>query len=323
LPFSTITERPGSLSGVGWGKETVFGTSVATASFLPSTSCTLEADPGWFSPQLMMATRDLQVFNMYGEQKFTGNIEGPLFPSMGIQLLAGAIGTDVVSGTVAPYTHTISEANTLPSFTVEKIVGGYQSQQFVGCRIGKYTLKCTAGNEPVTITADMTGRAANVLDTPTAESVTNEIPFVFAEATLTLASNTRAEAKNIQIDINNGLKETYTFGGHGPNFITPVTLKVSGSFDVVWDSFDDATYGDWTKMMNGTLAALTLQLQHPSNAGTVTFTLPQVALSKHKTDLKVADTVLSTVNFEASKPLTGGSQYTLQAVVSNSISAAY
>lgn len=317
-------ERPGSLSGVGWGKEATFGTAVSTASFLPDTGCTIEADPGWFSPQVMQGFRDLQVYNMYGEAKFTGAIEGPLFPSMGIQLLAGAIGTDAITGTTAPYTHTISQANTLPSFTVEKIIGGYQSQQFAGCRIGKYALKCSAGNQPVSVTANVTGQSVAVLDTPTAESITNEIPFVFAEAALTFHGNSRADAHNVTIDIDNGLKESYVFNGkHGPGYITPVTLKVSGSFDVVWDSLDDATYGDFTTMENGTLGSLSLALTHPSNDGSVTITLPQVAISKYKTDLKVSDVVMSTVTFEASRPLTGTSQYTVQAEVINSVSTAY
>lgn len=324
MPFSTIVERPGSLSAVGLAKESVFGTPVTPTTFLPDTGCTIEEDPGWFSPQVMMGVRDKQVFNMYGEAKYTGAIDGPLFPSNGIQLLTYAIGTDVVTGTAAPYTHTISQANSLASLTVEKNIGGFESLQFAGCRVGKASIKVPTGNAAATITADVTGRSVAIMTTPTAVSVVNEIPFEFAEATLTMFGHARADAHNIQIDIDNGLKETYTFSGqHGPNYITPVTLTVSGTCDVVWSSLDDATYGDFTTMINGTMGALALVLTHPVGGNSIEIDLPQIVFNKFKNDIKLADVVLSTLNFEASRPLSGGNQYSVKAIVNNGVSAAY
>jgi hypothetical protein len=325
VAFSTITERPGSLSAVGLAKEVTFGSPVTPTTFQPDTDCSIEPDPGWFSPGVMQGVRDKQIYNMYGEAKYTGNIDGPLFPTNGIPLLVYAIGTDAVTGTVAPYTHTVSQANTLSSITVEKNIGGFQSLQFAGCKVGKLTMKCPTGDQAVTMTADVTGRAVAVLDTPTAVSITNEIPFVFAEGALTAFGNSRAEATNIQIEIDNGLKSTYTFSQqHGPNFITPVTLTVNGSFDVVWDSLDDSTYGDFTTMETGVLGSLNFTLTHPGMGGnSVSITCPQIVLSKYKNDLKLADVVMTTLNFEASRPLTGGSQFTVKAVVTNGQSAAY
>lgn len=325
MPYPTITERYGSLSATGLAKETSFGVPVAASTFLPMTGNTMEADPGWFSPGLMMATRDKQVFNMYGEAKFAGAIDGPLFPSNAIELLVASIGTDAVTGTGAPYTHTISEANTLPSLTVEKNLGGYQALQFAGCRVNKMSIKAPVGNEPVSMTADMMGQSVAVLPTPTAVTVTNEMPFVFAEASVTLATQARADVTNVQIDIENGVKETYTYSGnHGPSFLTPVTLTVSGTFDVVWSSLNDPTYGDFSTMENGTLGALQVAFTHPGvNGYSVTLSMPQVALSKYANDVKLEDVVMSSISFQASKPLTGASQYTVQAVVVNGVSTAY
>ena len=98
---------------------------------------------------------------------------------------------------------------------------------------------------------------------------------------------------------------------------------VHGTLDVVWDSFTDATYGDFTNMENGTLGALTETLTHPNNGGSAQFNLPQVALSKFSNDIKMTDVIMSTLTFEASKPLSGTSQYTVQAVVSNSVYLPY
>jgi len=325
LPYPTITERYGSLSATGFAKETSFGVPVAASTFLPMTGNTMESDPGWFSPPVMMATRDKPVFNMYGEAKFQGTVDGPLFPSNAMELLVAAIGTDSVSGTTSPYTHAISQANTLASITVEKNLGSYQSLQFAGCRVNKLSIKAPVGNNPIEVSADLMGQSAAILTSPTAVSVTNEIPFVFAEAALTLSTHARADVTNVQVDIENGVKETYTYSGnHGPSFLTPVTVHVTGSFDVVWSSLNDSTYGDYNTMENGTLGALALSFTHPGAGGySVTINLPQVALTKYASAVKLEDVIMSTVTFEASKPLTGGSQYTIAATVLNGVSAAY
>lgn len=228
-----------------------------------------------------------------------------------------------VVGVVAPYTHTIQQQNTLPSLTVEKAIGGFQSLQFAGCRVNKWDLKAPVGNSPVEMTADIMAQSVAVFPTPTPPTVTNEMPFVFAEASVSIFGNVRAEASNIAMSIENGIKETYTYGNHGPAFLTPVTLHATGTLDVVFSSLNDATYGDYTKMVNGTLGALTFSLTHPSSAGTITITHPQVALSKYGNDLKTEDVVLSALTYEASRPLSGTSQYTVQATVVNSVYLPY
>lgn len=371
------------------------------------TGNTMELDPGWFSPELMMDARDLHVFNLYGQAKLQGALDGPIFPSNAMQLIAASIGQDgqpafgvvgsagsgsstlsalvnagatsvtvvsgagfsanqyiqidvnntvgpttsevrqittvvtntlnfttplvyghasgaTVAGVVAPFTHTFLQTNTLPSLTVEKNIGNFQSLQFAGCRVGKLSVKAPTSNEPVTMTADLSGRSVAVLNTPTGVNVTNENPFVFAECTLTLFGNVRAEVSNFEIDIDNGLKETWTYSGqHGPSFITPVTVHVSGKIDLVFDSLNDATYGDFSSMSNGTLGTLVFTMIHPSSGGTVTFTLPQVVLSKFANDLKMTDVVMSSLTFEATRPLTGTSQWTVGATVANSAYLAY
>ena len=77
-------------------------------------------------------------------------------------------------------------------------------------------------------------------------------------------------------------------------------------------------------MQNGTLGALVLAFTHPACGRLLDRVhLPQVALAKYANDVKFEDVVMSSLTFEASKPLTGGSQYTVQAVISNSVSTAY
>lgn len=476
--FPTFLEKDGSLSASGFATETAFGTPVAASTFLPSMSNTLEYDPGWFSPELMMAARDLHVFNLYGEAKLQGTIEGPLFPSNAISLVAAGIGKDnqvgygifgtiatptsttvngsitagatsvtvtsptgfaigqeliidtgflqearlisnvagsvitvadafwyghatgvtIVTGTTttlsggltapttsvtvtsatgittnsfvqidvnsptgsrtsevrkvtnvvtntltldqpitynhatgaqvilvtSPYVHLIQQTNTLPSITCEKNIGNFQSLQFAGCRVGKLGVKAPVANEPIKIGADVSGQSVAVLNTPTAVSVTSELPYVFAEATLNIFGGPRYETHNTELEVNNGLKESWTYSGsHGPSFITPVTVAANGKIDVIFDSLNDATYGDFTKMQSGTLGALQLGFAHPTGGSWAAFNLPQIALSKFAGDLKMTEVVSSALTYEASRPLSGNQQWTVQMTFSNNVYLPY
>lgn len=479
MTYPTITEKYGSLSATGFAKESVFGTPVAANTFLPMMSNTMEENPGWFSPHLMQNLRDLQVYNLYGEAKFQGTINGPIFPSNAIEVMSAAIGADSIAGwgvygtiatptsttlsissaagatsftvtsptgfaigqevivgtggtqearlisnvagsviTVAdalfyphssgdsaitgttttlaalvtaptstitvtsatgivanttfiqvdvnsvsgtktsevrkvtnvvgttitldsnltfnhanaaqviivttPYTHTLNEQNTLPSLTVEKNIGGFQSLQFAGCRVGKFDLKAPTGNTPVDVSIEATGRSVTPLNNPTPVSVSDEMPFVFAEANLNIFGTLRTEVSNTTVSINNGLKETYTYSNfHGPSFITPVTLHTNGAIDLVFDSLNDATYGDFNRMANGTLGSLNFSLVHPASGGTITVFLPQIVLDKYANDIKMEDVVMSNLTYEATRPLSGSTQFTIQATVSNSVYLPY
>jgi hypothetical protein len=476
--FPTIVEKYGSLSATGVAKEATFGTPVAATAFLPMDGNTMEEEPGWFAPHLMQGYRDYQVYNLYGEAKYTGTVTGPIFPSNAMEFLSSSIGADgavgwgvaapagtptsttvaspsvagatsitltsgtgfvigqqivvdtgaiqefrlisgvagavitvadafeyahasgvaattgttttlsalstagattvtvtsatgIVTGTiiqidvnsvsgtrtseirmvtnvvsttltldvalvyghasasqvtivVAPFTHTLVEQNTLPSLTVEKNLGSFQSLQFAGCRVGKFDLKVPTGNSAAMMAVDLSGRQVTTLSSPTAISIASESPYVFAEASLSMYGTVRTEVSNCTVAIDNGLKETYTYSSnHGPSFITPVTLHVNGTIDLVWDSLTDTTYGDFNRMANGTLGALSFTLQHPTNGGTISFNLPQIVLNKYANDLKMEDVIMSTLSYEATRPLTGSTLFTMQAIVVNNTYVAY
>lgn len=231
-----------------------------------------------------------------------------------------------VKGVVAPYTHTVSQQNQLPSLTIEKNVGGTtrQSLQYAGCRVNKFDIKCPVSNEAAGVTADIMAQSVTVLDTPSTPSIANENPFVFAEAGLSFYGTSRYESANLVVNIDNMMKETYTYSGqHGPSFITSNGLHVSGTLDMVWSSFDDATYGDFNRLINQTTGALTITLTHPTSAGTITISCPQIVLAKTAIDPKPEDVVTSAMTWEASRPLTGGSQFTVSATIVNNAYIAY
>jgi hypothetical protein len=275
---------------------------------------TVNPDPGLFSPEVIMELREKQVYDMYGQYKFAGAVGGPAMPTNGIPYLVNAIGADVVSGTAAPYTHTIT-ASSYSSLTVEKVLGGYQSEQYAGCRVNKYTMKSEATDSPLEFTADLIAQSALVLDTPNPLTFVNESPFVFAEATLNWnGTPIGAVIKSIQVDIDNQLAQTWTHAqSHNLEFLTPTARHVNGTMDVVFYSLNDTTYGFYTQMFDGLLAALELTWTHP-NGDSIQLNIPAAAFSKLTDDIKINDIIIQALSFEAFYDLTTAA-YSVNAVV--------
>ena len=304
----------------------MFGTAVAATEFFPAKSMSIEPDPSQFSPEVMMGLREKQVFPLLGELKLAGGLTGPFFPTNGARLLVAAIGTDSVAGTSAPYTHTISAANVLQSLTLEENMGGFESKQYAGCIVNKYEMKVSAGSTEAEVTADVMCQKVAVLDSPTATTYTNESPFVFAEASLSIFGGQVLQVTDVTLTIENEVKDTYTLNNvHTAQYITPTARKVSGKIMVVFTSLDDATYGYFNKVIGSSgspvTGALTLALTHASNNQGVTFTVPSISLSKYSDDAKLTDVIISSLDFEAYYDF--GTSKSISAVLLNSKSSAY
>jgi hypothetical protein len=416
-PNVTTPERWGSLSALGIATESTFGTPVSPTTFLPFTTCSINPDPGLFSPEVMMGRRHLDIFRLYGEYKLSGSIDAPLFPNNGIPLLVASIGPDggrsgqpagngvtgsavsggfsgtlssattagatsipyattgsaptantyvqvdvnsstttaevrkitSVTGTTSPYTlqldtalnfahasgvtvaqvqapftHQLLYANQLDSLTIEKNVGGYQSEQWAGCRVNKLSLKVATGNNAISASADVVAQNVSVLSTPSPIAVVNDSPFVFAEAVITLYGQAFYQATSFTLDIENGLKETYTLAQqHNVQYITPVTLKATGQIQLVFSSLNDTNYGYFSRMFNQAggseiPGSVSLTLAHPGGGSSITFNLPTVAISKYADDIKMTDVVLSTLDVTAFLNLGATSPNLLSVTIANS-----
>jgi Phage tail tube protein len=210
-----------------------------------------------------------------------------------------------VLSTGEQFTHSIQQAVALSSYTVEKNLGGPaslggQSILFAGSRVNKLSINVTATDAEAALSADMVAQSAAVLDSPTNVVVINEMPYVFAEGTLSLFGQTVAQASGFTMDIDNKLISTYTFNGsHNLQFLTPGMLEVSGKIDLVWQSFDDGTWGYWSQALAGGHGVLTFTLAHPTNGGTVTFSCPNVYIKTDTEDPKPEDIVMESLNYLA------------------------
>ena len=235
----------------------------------------------------------------------------------------------VAQNVVAPFYHNINPANTLNSYTIEKNLGGKQSEQYAGCQIDSYNLKCPTTNSEVSFSAAVMGLAVAILDSPTAVAVDSGVPFVFAEGALTFQSNVMTTATNVEIDIQNTVKDTYTVGAsHLPTYLTATTRKFSAKCTAVFDSLDDAAWGYFKQAFPSTasggtptVGALLLTLTHPSGGGIVGINFPQVNIEKVGDDVKVGDVITQSLDLVPSYDISLG--YAVQAYVANAANTAY
>ena len=134
-----------------------------------------------------------------------------------------------------------------------------------------------------------------------------------------------SQISNITIDIENGLKPTYTFNGsHDLQFLTPLTRKISGQMDVVFTSLDDATWGYFNIMQNQIQGSLSLSFTHPVTGtgsqatpsnGAFSISLPAVNFAKYADAIKLDDVVMTTLNWEAAYSLSTAT--TISSTVTN------
>ncbi len=229
-----------------------------------------------------------------------------------------------VAVVVAPFTHTIMQSNILPSLTIEQNFGNFQSLQYAGSRVSKYSLKGAAGNSETEAAIDVISQSYSVLNAPSALTVTNEEPFVFAEYVIEWNGGTIAQANNISVDIENGLKENWTFNGtHDLQFLSATTLKTSGELDVIFDSLNDATWGFFAQSQSGIEAALSVKFVHPTNLGSVTLNMPAVRLNKDAPETKLDDIIMEKLTWTARNNLSSSTAYTVNAVIENSVYLPY
>lgn len=230
----------------------------------------------------------------------------------------------VVTLVTGPYSHSIRQANTLPSFTVEKNIGGFESLQFSGSRINKLDIQSSTGNSEATVAVDFRAKHAQVLASPSPIVVTDESPYVFAETNLSLSGQAVIQATTANLTIENGLKDTYTYNGsHDLQFLTPVTRMVSFKTDVVFTSLDDPTWGYWTQLTStpDTNFPVTLTFAHPGVGGTISFTMPKGRLKSYSDAIKMDDIVISTLTIDLGLDLS--TLTTIQALIINSRYLAY
>lgn len=313
-PTNAATLIPGAIgpdAQPGYGVVGTAGTGSTTlsaGSAANATSVTVTSASGFTVGQIVQIDINNTATPTTAECRKISTIVGSVLTLDVALTYAHASGVALI-GVQAPgtglFTHSVQQAVALSSYTVEKNLGGPaslggQSILFAGSRVNKLSINVTATDAEAALSADMVAQSAAVLDAPTSPVVVNEMPYVFAECTLSLFGQTVAQASGFTMDIDNKLISTYTFNGsHNLQFLTPGMLEVMGKIDLVWQSFDDSTWGYWTQALNSGHGVLSFTLAHPTTGGSVAFSCPNVYIKTAVEDPKPEDIVMESLNYVA------------------------
>jgi len=136
------------------------------------------------------------------------------------QFLYYILGTHAVTGT-GPYTHTLSQANKLPSYSAELIDDDLGvSLKMLGSKADSLDLKCTAGEE---ISASMGWKAMDHTKevTPQSAAEIDTDPWVFDQVSVfSLDSVSKVDvATDISVKYNRNVDPRTTVGSKTPRFV--------------------------------------------------------------------------------------------------------
>ena len=115
----------------------------------------------------------------------------------------------------APYTHTYTEANTIPSMTMiagAELGTNDMVYSMTGCKVNSCTLTA-AVNEVVKVKMDTMFKSVSVITTGIGSQVApTEDIFTFAQGTLSFGGSTVAYVQNFELTINNSLELVWGLG---------------------------------------------------------------------------------------------------------------
>lgn len=180
------------------------------------------------------------------QKMIAGQYEGELtinFTFTNAYWLKAVLGS-VSDGGSAPYTHTFSEADTIPSMTVE--VGldlGTTDcvRKFLGVKINRMTMTCSV-NEPVKVNLECFYKKEAPFGTSLdgSPASVSEDPLSFHHAKLEYPNGTTiANVQSIEVNIENGLIRTYGLNSRSVNSLLEGPRSYSGRITHTFEDYTD------------------------------------------------------------------------------------
>lgn len=313
----------GQLGAFGLAKESVLGTFVAPARFIP---IHLPMNIGSPDIDLLMskgvrATPDLVYKAQQGAGSLkSGKIKFEVEPENIGEVLQAVFGGDTVTGAGPAYTHTFARAAVaqLPTYSLWTF-NGLQYPTFVGCMLNKLDFDIKAPDF-VIAEADFIGSKYNGLNSSKSLSYSTLNPFKFDQAVLTVGGSGVLLYHDVKLTFNNMVKLQPVIGGSiYSNVIFSEAWDVSLSATII---VEDNT--EWAKFVAGTsssfVVALTSTQLMSGTPYSLTFNLPNIQYKAAPMPLKNG---LIEVTFATQGIYDTGTSKTANAVLVNSISSAY
>ena len=257
--------------------ETTHGTAVTVDRFYPFVSESVAETPEQVVSQGIIAgrlTRDTEQHKV-GTKAVAGSVETDLFQENAALLWQFALGSVSSTSTAgsAPYTHTVTLADTLPSYTLQKGVsntsngGGVTAYTYAGVKTMSFTFSGSVG-EPAKFKWDVTGGAIETTGTALAAAsfASNAaVPFIFTEGSATIAGSAHPAA-SFEFNGNNHLTDSRIYAGDEVTREQLRAARFEGSGKVSVEFVDPLT----TTFQAGTDIDIVLVFSDGTNSVTLT-----------------------------------------------------
>lgn len=307
----------GALGYVGYGVESVEGTTVAPTKFLPVSSFSFEDTNDYITPDQIRNTRDRYV-SMAAPYSTSGSMDLDLVPNDIGSLLKSAVSGTVVSSAYAGggYQHVFTPGTTSSTFTFESSAAGILVMRYGGIRVNTLEINSTFG-EIVTSTWGLEGTTRVSMGTTTSTPTYADVmPFHFSGAQVSQNSTPLALVKDITWSVGNNIDRIGTLQRTRSYRRTVMGMRDVG-LNMTLDFTDNAQY---INFLNETFFTVDLLFTGQSGLTGMGTNVPQLRITLPKVRWNTAGVPLSAGDFleqsAASQVLTpvGGSPFTLTLV---------
>jgi len=259
----------GADAQIGFVSETVVGTFVTPTKFLPFKSESIKANIEYVNTETLSARRTVRI-----TKRTTTSVEGSITTELANTTLATLLkhmfGTVGTTG-AGPYVHTYSPSDlTGDSLSVQvgrpASTGTVHPFSYAGCKISSWTISSTVGELAMLelMIRGMTETTATAL--ATASFDTSWSPFVFTEASLTVAAVAAGTVRDVSISGDNKIEFRHRLGLS--TSLQPLEIGVRDYTGTITTDFDSLTH--YALFTGGTQSALVLTFSNGTQSLQIT-----------------------------------------------------
>lgn len=204
----------GSLSHIGMGKETTFGTAVAASDYIRFASETINEDIEQVKSDINNGVVDEAPY-YEGMHTITGDISGDVYPNIAGVLLRSALGapTSTQQGATAAYQHVFTPTQTnfstncaLPPYTLEvnRDLGSANAFQYAGSVVNDLDFNFGVDKKILNFKSSFLAKSRATIS-KTTPSFDAQDAFTWNMATVTLNSVVNTNVSAVEVGIKNNL----------------------------------------------------------------------------------------------------------------------
>jgi len=284
------------------GLETTFGTEVTPTDYIEIKDNGIENNLNSELVDDTSNTRQGMKKSTTGQKEVGGDISAYLYPDNQAWFIMGVLGTwssETASGETIVYEHTITQADTLPSFTLQQD-RGTDIVRWKGVKFNSFTITWSNNKAEISVNAIAKDEETGASYTPTN---TDSNPFTFDQCTVKFGTDLTDAAGNNATDVIEGefmydnQAEARYASGDGTATAIKIDPKVAiGKFTGKL-FFDDTTMRD--NYRNQTKNAMILSFVGASIGNSenyeITFQVAKMNYSSHKVDYSSGEFIVENI----------------------------